>query len=116
MLVTAGSARYTPRPLAHDIKKTKGLGWEYQEAGANAGWRSSFISGPLVRRGSAFSLGRITRNAEDHPRRFPARRGRDRWSRDSWLSGYRVLFSVRLGASLSRQLRCVLLSLLQSVA
>ena len=38
----AGSASYTPRPVAHAIKNPKGLKWEYQVAGANRRWRCQF--------------------------------------------------------------------------
>ena len=38
----AGSVSITPRPVAHAIKKPKGLNWEYLIAAGNAGWRSQF--------------------------------------------------------------------------
>jgi hypothetical protein len=38
----AGSASITPRPVAHVIKKPKGLKWEYQIAAGNAGWPVQF--------------------------------------------------------------------------
>jgi len=38
----AGSVCSTPRPVAHVIKKPKGLNWEYQIAAGNAGWRFQF--------------------------------------------------------------------------
>jgi prepilin-type N-terminal cleavage/methylation domain-containing protein len=37
-----GECCFTPRPVAHVIKKPKGLNWKYQIAAGNAGWRLQF--------------------------------------------------------------------------